>query len=108
MDGVDPVVNGGGFGTGPRRGARAAKSLTEQAGPGHAGETDEEDSDLLRGGHAGAARKDVVAGTLDAAEEGVVDGDENPESRPAFTVNERQQGLGGALVVFGAGGDGGQ
>ena len=53
-------------------------------------------------------RKDIVVCAVDAFEQAVVDRDQYPEGGAAFAIDEREQGVGGAVVAFGTSGVVGQ
>ena len=61
----------------------------------------QEDGEAGAGGDGDAPREDVVVAMLDATEEVVVDGDEDPESGAGIGVDEGQEQVAGFVTVFG-------
>jgi len=83
-------------------------SLSKQARPSHARETQGKNAELLRHGDGGAGGKHVIVRAMHAFEQAVIDGDQHPERRATLAVDQRQQFSCGLIEVFGALGNGGQ
>jgi hypothetical protein len=75
-----------------RAGDAVAKNLQESA---------EEDGEARGSGDADALGEDVEAATLDAAEQVVVDGDEDPEGGAGVGVDQREELVTGFVTVLG-------
>src|SRR6185437_7246779 len=49
-----------------------------------------------------ASGKNIVVGALNAVEQRVIDRNQDPKRGPTFAVDEREQFVGGCIVVLGA------
>ena len=80
-------------GFGIRRAAEAVAQDPQETAEEYGEPRDERDADTFR--------EDVVATALDAAEEAVVDGDEDPESGTGAAIDEGKEREAGFVIVLG-------